>query len=955
MAHTNPPQGDPTLHAFARLLADAVGADAAGVWMGGHTGQPPARWGGHGFPHAAAALQAHFGQRLWTEPIDLRDAQACPSIDGKAIDQFISVPFQNEEQQDVGLLVCIRYAPAPPDDPVSLERLQALARHVPAPAVQDSLAAPSGIRLRNTLRALEMGDWTYRVATGELILGADAAEILGATDIAPARLDAFLGTLAADSAQSLRHAFDACIRDGQAIDAEVEFTAGPEAAKWVRILGEAALGAGGTPEAIHGVVQDVSARRNAQEETMRLAMRLTTTLASISEAFATLDREGRFTYVNKESERLLGQAGGELLDQPIHEKLLGKNPALLRQEIARALAEDRRVEVEDYYPGLGMWLELRAYPYAEGLAVYLRDVTQRREAQERLTLLRTSIARINDSVVIIQATEAAHGGARIIFVNESFERLTGLSRNDMGGRSPRVLKKSIGAETFRSLMRDAANARGTHLLRRELLLPRPDGGACWMDLDLVAVHDPDGSLVHWVAVGRDVTERKLAEQKIHHLAFFDPLTLLPNRQLLIERLNSVLERVTRSREGGALMFIDLDDFKILNDTRGHPQGDLLLQQVARRLTGCLRKADTVARIGGDEFVVLLQDLGSDPDIAEHKANAVASKLLATLAEPFDLGQHLHHCTTSIGVTCFDAQHGGVDELLKQADVAMYQAKAIGGNTLAFFDPAMQATLNANAALGADLRAALQTCEQFVVHYQPVCDGARRTIGVEALLRWQHPRRGLCSPAEFIPLAEDTGLIVPLGLWVLQQACAQLAAWAHRPETAHLSIAVNVSVGQFRHPEFVEQVVQAITDHGVQPRLLKLELTESLLADRQDITLARMDALKRLGVSFSLDDFGTGYSSLSYLKRLPLDQLKIDKGFVADVLTDPSDAAIARAVIELAHSLRLPVIAEGVETEAQYQFLARCGCDLFQGYLLARPMPPDALEAFLGQQALTSPG
>jgi len=334
-------------------------------------------------------------------------------------------------------------------------------------------------------------------------------------------------------------------------------------------------------------------------------------------------------------------------------------------------------------------------------------------------------------------------------------------------------------------------------------------------------------------------------------------------------------------------------------------------------------------------------------MVERQAHAVASKLLAHLCEPFDLGQYLHHCTTSIGVTCFDATHRDVGELLQQADVAMYHAKGLGGNTLAFFDPVIQSTLTANAALSADLRTALETCEQLLVYYQPICDDTRRTIGVEALLRWQHPVRGLCNPVEFIQLAESNGMIVPLGLWVLQQACAQLATWAASPATAKLSIAVNVSVGQFRHPDFVDQVVQAITTHRVQPRLLKLELTESLLADRQNITLARMDELKRIGVAFSLDDFGTGYSSLSYLKRLPLDQLKIDKAFVADVLTDPSDAAIARAVIDLAHSLNLPVIAEGVETEEQYQFLARCGCDLFQGYMLARPMPINELHTFLG--------
>ncbi|HNL42419.1 MAG TPA: GGDEF domain-containing phosphodiesterase, partial [Ottowia sp.] len=327
---------------------------------------------------------------------------------------------------------------------------------------------------------------------------------------------------------------------------------------------------------------------------------------------------------------------------------------------------------------------------------------------------------------------------------------------------------------------------------------------------------------------------------------------------------------------------------------------------------------------------------------------VARKVLARLIEPFDLDGHRHHCTTSIGVTLFGAGPDSVAELLQQADLAMYQAKHMGRNTVAFFDPAMQAALNASTTLVADLRAALGAERQLELHFQPQFDRARRITGVEALLRWQHPQRGLVGPTEFIPVAEDSGLIVPLGLWALTQACRQLARWQAQPHTAALSVSVNVSAQQFRHPDFVDQVTAVIRQSGAPAARLRLELTESLLADRLDITLAQMDRLRQLGVALSLDDFGTGYSSLAYLKRLPLDQLKIDRAFVADVLTDSGDAAIASAIIAMAHSLGLKVVAEGVETEAQQRLLSQRGCDGFQGFLLAPPMPAPQVEHFIAR-------
>ena len=393
------------------------------------------------------------------------------------------------------------------------------------------------------------------------------------------------------------------------------------------------------------------------------------------------------------------------------------------------------------------------------------------------------------------------------------------------------------------------------------------------------------------------------------------------------------------------MFIDLDNFKTLNDTMGHQKGDLLLQQVAARLAACVSKADTVARLGGDEFVVMLEDLSHDPQEAAAKAEAVGEQILAALSEPYLLGDYQHYSTCSIGITSFDHTHTNIGDLLKQADLAMYQAKMSGRNTICFFDPVMQAAVTASVALQSDLRRGLRE-SQFLLYYQPQVGRDGRMTGVEALLRWQHSERGLVPPAEFIPAAEEAGLILPLGQWALETACWQLAAWARRPETAALSIAVNVSVRQFRHPEFVDLVMAALKETRVSPHKLKLELTESLLADDMDITITKMAKLKAMGVTLSLDDFGMGYSSLSCLKRLPLDQLKIDRSFVEDILRDPNDAAIARTIIGLAQSLGLGVVAEGVETEAQRDFLSRHGCECYQGYLFCKPLPIGELEAFM---------
>jgi len=441
-------------------------------------------------------------------------------------------------------------------------------------------------------------------------------------------------------------------------------------------------------------------------------------------------------------------------------------------------------------------------------------------------------------------------------------------------------------------------------------------------------------------------EKEKRAIELNQLTLYDIVTELPNRRLLLDRIQHAFARSVRSGCEGAVMFIDLDNFKDINDTLGHRIGDLLLLQVAQRLTFCLREADTVARIGGDEFVVVLTDLSPRATEAAVLAKVVAEDILATLSHSYEIeGQRWPSLSSSIGITLFSEYNKTAEELLRRADIAMYQAKREGGNALRFFNPDMQLLINNRVALEGELREAIEK-EQFVLHYQVQIDSAQRPLGAEALIRWQHPRRGLLSPAEFIPAAEETGLIVPLGLWVLETACLQLKAWQQDPLTSSMKLAVNVSGNQFHQDDFVAQVLSIVERHAVNPRLLCLEVTESLLLKDVDAIIAAISKLKAIGIQFSLDDFGTGYSSLSYLKRLPLDQIKIDLSFVRNIATDNNDRDFVKAIITLANSLDLGVIAEGVETEEQRQILSDIGCVSYQGYLFGRPMPTELFEAKL---------
>ncbi|MBI5891737.1 MAG: EAL domain-containing protein [Nitrosomonadales bacterium] len=470
----------------------------------------------------------------------------------------------------------------------------------------------------------------------------------------------------------------------------------------------------------------------------------------------------------------------------------------------------------------------------------------------------------------------------------------------------------------------------------------------WVYMTCAPSLDGSGKIVGGIAIVQDVTEHKTAMEKINSLAFYDPLTDLPNRRLLLDRLQQALASSARSGKEGALLFIDLDNFKALNDTLGHDMGDLLLQQVAQRLIACVREDDSVARLGGDEFVVMLEDLGELDLVAAAQTEAIGEKILATLGKPYQLAAHEYRCTPSIGATLFNGHQLAKEELLKQADIAMYQAKKAGRNTIRFFDQQMQDAVTARVLLEGELRKALEK-QQFHLHYQIQVDRLHRPIGAEALLRWMHPERGLVMPDQFIKVLEETDLILPIGKWVMETACARIGVWQLDSLTRNLTLAVNVSATQFHQPDFVAQVQAAVERHGINPVMLKLELTESMLLKNVDDTIITMNALKDIGVQFSLDDFGTGYSSLQYLSHLPLDQIKIDRSFVRDIATDSSDKEIVGTIIAMAQNLYLDVIAEGVETEEQRQFLLGNGCNQFQGFLFGKPVPIEQFEAALKQR------
>jgi diguanylate cyclase (GGDEF)-like protein/PAS domain S-box-containing protein len=527
---------------------------------------------------------------------------------------------------------------------------------------------------------------------------------------------------------------------------------------------------------------------------------------------------------------------------------------------------------------------------------------------------------------------------KIIDVNQGHAETMGYEHQEVVGRT--ALELDIWAdpadrEIYVELLRQQSHCRNLEARFRK------KSGEVISGLISASLIEIDGVLCI-LSFLRDISDLKDAEEKIRSLAFYDPLTALPNRRLLLDRLQHSLAAGSRTDRKCALLFIDLDNFKTLNDTLGHHTGDLLLRETARRLTASIREADTVARLGGDEFVVMLENLSSIADEAATQVEAITKKILTALDQPYWLEDRECLSTSSIGIKIFGDRAESVNDLLQHADIALYQAKAAGRNTMRFYAPALQVAIHARASMEKDLRHAIKT-RQFALYYQPQVNSTS-LIGAETLIRWNHPLRGILSPGEFIPLAEETGMIVPMGEWVLETACKQIAAWSNQKEMAHLSVSVNISARQFRQPDFVQRVLAALDRTGANPQNLKLELTESMLLDNIEEIIARMTVLKSYGIEFALDDFGTGYSSLSYLRRLPLNQLKIDRSFVWDMLCDASSRAIVQTIISLGNAMGLQVTAEGVETDEQRDYLLELGCHSFQGYLFGRPLPVEEFQS-----------
>ncbi len=654
---------------------------------------------------------------------------------------------------------------------------------------------------------------------------------------------------------------------------------------------------------------------------------------------------------------MLGVTRSDLIKQPFFRYLQQDDRHVFHQMCQQLLVSGETQDCELQLArrdGVHVVVHLTATPaqddrYGSVMRVALTNVTERKKIEQELKTVeerfRLLFDRATDGILILSEW------GELLAVNDAFAKMHGYTKAEMVSLHLRDLDapealQEVPARLERILAGEALTFETKH--------NHKDGRVLVLEVSSSLISGNGERLVQ--AFHRDISDRKRSEELVRELAYYDPLTGLANRMLLKDRLTQSMLSGQRSCNYGALMFLDLDNFKPLNDQHGHSVGDLLLAEVAKRLKSCVRQIDTVARFGGDEFIVLLDDLTGDKGQAHCQAEQVAEKVRKLLADPYLMETVAsedgapphnvqHHGSASIGVTLFLGQEITQEDILIAADMAMYRAKDVGGNTVCFFDEQMRLEKTGKSVLREDLRNGVIE-QQFYVHYQAQLLGVDQITGVEALVRWQHPTRGWVFPMEFIATTEKTGLILPLGLWVLETACTQLSLWSRQPKTARLTMAVNVSARQFHHGNFVDQVLAVLERTGANPKQLTLELTESVLVTDVEDVIAKMELLKAKGIRFSLDDFGTGYSSLAYLKRLPLDQLKIAQAFVRDILIDPDDAVIAKTVIVLANSLGLSVIAEGVETEAQRDLLAGMGCHNYQGYLFSQALPAHEFEALV---------
>lgn len=952
-------------------------------------------------------------------------------------------------------------------------------------------------RLYEAQRIGNMGDWEWQIDSDTVSWSPQVFKIFDRDPAleAPCGMQAVAASYEPASARLVAAKLAQAIDTGEAQDYELTLLRASGARVYLKATAAPRKDVQGRVVALYGVVQDITESKLAEQLRLESEARLSFALEAVDVGDWDLDLQTNVARTSLANDRCFGYT------QPVPEwsydtflsHVCDEDRSRVDACYQRAMAAGDVYDVEFrvlWSDQSVHWIWAKGRFYVDGTGTPDRaagiqvDITERKRAEAALMesnaqrqLLETCIDRLNDIVLITEAEPFDEPGPRVVFVNEAFVRKTGYTREEVIGKTPRILQ---GPKTDRKeLDRIRAALVLWQPVRAELVNYTKAGEEFWLELDIVPVANATGWYTHWIAVERDITARKLAditmreseeryrsmfennpqpmwvfdaetlaflavndatvahygyardellamtvrdmhppqdrarfdaqyainktkratsasvwthlrkdgtpmnvelsahamdymgcparlamaqditqrlqnEAKVAHLAYHDVLTGLPNRTQFVKLTDSVLAECARSGTLGAGILLDLDNFKSINDHWGHRSGDDMLKQVAQRLQQCLPPSGFVARLGGDEFMVVLTSIGLSQAAVSTAAQDFCSKLLVALAKGFVIDGREHFTSASLGIALFGETAMGSDELLSRADCAMYSAKADGRNTFRFFDGHLQALLAAQFELQGELRQSIRNQELYLV-YQPQVDGVGKVVGAEALIRWNHPRHGLVSPAQFIPLAESSGFILKIGQWVLHTACLALAKWQVQDAFAGVTIAVNVSAKQFHHPDFVSQVLAELDATGADPKLLKLELTESLLAQDLDGIIQKMNALKALGITFSLDDFGTGYSSLAYLKRLPLDQLKIDQGFVRDILLDASDAAIVRAVIVLGETMGLKVIAEGVETTDQREYLAANGCHSYQGYLFSRPLLPNDFEAFCAREEPEEPG
>ncbi|MBF0255890.1 MAG: EAL domain-containing protein [Gammaproteobacteria bacterium] len=686
-----------------------------------------------------------------------------------------------------------------------------------------------------------------------------------------------------------------------------------------------------------------------QRQLQRSETRFLATFEQAAVGIALVAPDGRWLKVNRRLCALVGYSEAELLQLSFQDityhKELDADLELVNQMLKGerdSYSLEKRYRRKD---GQLIWINLTVALVRDqqGQPDYfisvVEDINQQKQAELELRIAATAFE-TRQAMIITDAEQS------ILRVNQAFSQTTGYRPDEVIGQTPALLKSGRHeTEFYQRMWQELSRDRQW---QGEIWNRRKNGEIYPEWLHISAVLDEQGQVCNYIGAFEDISQHKQAEAKIHSLSYFDVLTKLPNRRLFMDRLQQALLSSKRLDQLGAVFFIDLDGFSALNDTQSHDVGDRVLIEIAQRLVRSVHGDDTVARLGSDEFVVVVENLHQNMDSALVQAKELGERLLAAIRQPIPINGGEFVITASMGVSLFDGGSDSVADLLKRADASMLQVKGTGRDRLHFFDHSMQQALEQRVSLEALLRKAIP--EQLVLHYQLQADIQGRPLGAEVLVRWQDPQQGLISPAAFIPLAEQSGLILPMGQWILRSACRQLQQWQGQAARRQLSLAVNVSPKQFQQADFVDQVAAALDEFGIPPQLLKLEITESLLLDDLDSVMAKMDRIKALGLRLSLDDFGTGFSSLSYLQRLPFDQLKIDQSFLRSLHPGDKDAAIVRTIISLGKNLDMEVIAEGVETQTALDFLAEQGCNSYQGYLLARPMPLEALEQLLTARA-----